>query len=241
MMMASSSSINLNPKVKFSDKLFFDQYKYCIKGELPWVEVCKSLSKDRIKSLLDMWDSHRHYRKKINFGGSWKNKEEYYLPELLEPSLYIANRWFVDHQQDVKLQFFRDKVFIYTNNQHHLNELNDLNVYVDLSVTEINLDRPRDTVKARYPGFIVRAYLRPMHITHNQREALTNFITTNESEIRTNVGLERFINLDPKRYNYYTLRDYFFVDLRDERLLSVLELMCPGLVRKTVDIIYDDK
>jgi len=240
-MMASSSSINLNPKVKFSDKLFFDQYKYCIKGELPWVEVCKSLSKDRIKSLLDMWDSHRHYRKKINFGGSWKNKEEYYLPELLEPSLYIANRWFVDHQQDVKLQFFRDKVFIYTNNQHHLNELNDLNVYVDLSVTEINLDRPRDTVKARYPGFIVRAYLRPMHITHNQREALTNFITTNESEIRTNVGLERFINLDPKRYNYYTLRDYFFVDLRDERLLSVLELMCPGLVRKTVDIIYDDK
>ena len=240
-MMASSSSINLNPKIKFSDKLFFDQYKYCIRGELPWVEVCKSLNKDRIKSLLDMWDSHRHYRKKINFGGSWKNKEEYYLPELLEPSLYIANRWFVDHQQDVKLQFFRDKVFIYTNNQHHLNELNDLNVYVDLSVTEINLDRPRDTVKARYPGFIVRAYLRPMHITHNQREALTNFITTNESEIRTNVGLERFISLDPKRYNYYTLRDYFFVDLRDERLLSVLELMCPGLIRKTVDIIYDDK
>lgn len=241
MMMASSSSINLNPKIKFSDKLFFDQYKYCIKGELPWIEVCKSLNNTRIKSLLDMWDSHRYYRKKVNFGGSWKNKEDYYLPELLEPNLYIANQWFVNNQQNVKLQFFRDKVFIYTSNQDHLNELVDLNIYNELSITEISLDRPRDTVKARYPGFTVRVYFRPMHITHNQRESLINFITTNESEIRTNVGLERFINLDPKRYNYYTLRDYFFVDLRDERLLSVLELMCPGLVRKTVDIIYDDK
>ena len=241
--MASLSLINSNPKIKFSDKLFFDQYKYCIRGEMPWVEACKSLDPDRIKHLVEMWDSHSHYRKKINFGGSWRNKwdDEYYLPEEFEPNLLVANQWFIDNVQDVKLQFFRDRVFIYTNNSKHFNELAELNVYNTLHITEVSLDRPRGTVKARYPGFLIRAYFRPTHITQSQRDTLINFINTNEADIRTNVGLERFISLTPNKYTYLTLRDYFFVDLREEKLLSVLELMCPGLVRKTMDIIYEDK
>ena len=238
--MASSSLINLNPKVKFSDRLFFDQYRYCIGAELHWIEACRSLDTDRIKDLIDMWDSHTYYRKKVNFGGSWRTKE-YYLPERLEPSLYIANQWFIDNRQDVKLQFLKDKVFVYTNDIEHLNELKELDVYERLTVTEIKLDRPRGTVKARYPGFQLRAYFRPMQITEQQRNNLMKFINDNEINLRTNIGLERFIKSSPKKYNYLTLRDYFFVDLRDERLLSVLELMCPGIVRKTMDIIYDDK
>jgi hypothetical protein len=153
----------------------------------------------------------------------------------------MANQWFIDHQHEVKLQFLKDKVFVYTNDIEHFNQMSELDVYDDLSITEVKLDRPRGTVKARYPGFQIRVYFRPMHITQQQRDALVNFTNTNVSEIRTNIGLERFINTDPNRYNYLTLRDYFFVDLRDERLLSVLELMCPGVIRKTMDIIYDDK
>ena len=238
--MDTSSSINLSPKIKFSDRLFFDQYRYCVRASLHWVEACRGLNEDRIKHLLEMWDSHSYYRKKINYGGSWRDRE-YFVPHTLEPRLMIANQWFVEHVQDVKLQFLRDKVFVYTNDTKHPGQMADLDVFDDISVTEIRLDRPRGTVKARYPGFQVRAYFRPTHITQQQRDSLVNFLNTNEAELRTNIGLERFINHDPKRFNYLTLRDYFFVDLRDERLLSVLELMCPGIVRKTMDIIYDDK
>ena len=239
--MATSSSINSNPKVKFSDRLFFDQYRYCIRAELHWVEACRRMDPDRIKHLVTMWDSHSYYHKKINFGGSWHNNREYFIPEQIEPRLMIANQWFLDHTQDVKLQFFRDKVFIYTNAKEHFDQLADLDVFDSLNITEINLDRPKGTVKARYPGFQVRSYFRSMHITEAQRDSLASFVNTNQQDIRTNIGLERFLNMDSKRIAYFTLRDYFFVDLRDERLLSVLELMCPGMVRKTMDIIYDDK
>lgn len=238
--MATSSSINLSPKIKFSDRLFFDQYRYCVRAGLHWVEACRGLNEDRIKHLIEMWDTHSYYRKKINYGGSWRDRE-YFVPQTLEPRLVIANQWFVEHVQDIKLQFLRDKVFVYTNDTKHPSQMADLDVFDNINITEIRLDRPRGTVKARYPGFQVRAYFRPTHITQQQRDSLVNFLNTNEAELRTNIGLERFINQDPKRFNYLTLRDYFFVDLRDERLLSVLELMCPGIVRKTMDIIYDDK
>jgi hypothetical protein len=187
-----------------------------------------------------MWDTHSYYRKKVNFGGSWRNKE-YFMPQDIETKLLKANDWFVDNIQDIKLQFLKDKVFVYSNDMIHFDQLVNLDVYDSLSITEVKLDRPRGTVKARYPGFQIRAYFRPTHITQQQRDNLTNFVQSNEPQLRTNIGLERFLTLDPGRMSYLTLRDYFFVDLVDERLLSVLELMCPGLVRKTMDIIYEDK
>lgn len=238
--MASSSLINSNPKVKFSDKLFFDQYRYCFRLTASYIEACRNLDHRQIDKLLELWDTHDYYVKRINFGGSWKSKPTH-VPKDHAQRLHRVLRWFNGHVDQVKLQFLRDRVFVYTNDFSHFDELANLNVFTSMSITEIIQDRPRDTVKARYPGYQVRAYLKPMHITEQQRNNLIKFIDDNEFSLHTNIGLERFINLSSGRFNYLTLRDYFFIDLKDQRLLSVLEIMCPGIVRKTVDIIYDDK
>jgi len=220
--------------------LFFDQYRYCFRLTAPYIESCRSLDPSQIDKLLQLWDVHDYYVKRINFGGSWRGKQSR-VPKDHAQKLHRALGWFNEHIDQVKLQFLRDKLFLYTNDIDHFTALENLNVFISMTITEIVQDRPRNTVKARYPGFEIRAYLKPMHIAEQQKNNLIKFINDNEQSLRTNIGLERFINLPPTKFNHLVLRDYFFIDLRDQRLLSVLDIMCPGMIRKTIDIIYDDK
>jgi hypothetical protein len=78
--------------------------------------------------------------------------------------------------------------------------------------------------------------LKSKSMTITEKRNLKKFINDNAWHLRLNVGLERFVTNNSSR-----LRDYFFIDFQDKRLLSLLELMIPGTIRKTMDIIYDDK
>jgi hypothetical protein len=117
-----------------------------------------------------------------------------------------------------------------------LADLNEKMIVAEALVTEVILDRNEGSVKSRYPGFEVRAYLRPRMLTGTEKRNLIKFIDQNAWHVRLNVGLERFVNNSSLR-----MRDYFFIDFQDHRLAGILELMVPGAIRKTMDIIYEDK
>ena len=136
----------------------------------------------------------------------------------------------------IKQQFVRDKVFIYSNDEGELEELRYMINPEIFLLSEVIIDRPENTVKSRYPGYSVRAYLKSKSMSITEKRNLMKFINDNAWHLRLNVGLERFVTNNSSR-----LRDYFFIDFQDERLLSLLELMIPGTIRKTMDIIYEDK
>ena len=140
-----------------------------------------------------------------------------------------------------ELKIFRNKCFIYTNNLELSEQLDLLGMFEEVRVSEVAIARPRNTVKSRYPGYRLRIYFKPIDITETERHNIIQFIDNNDHSIKMNVGMERFYGGTQARGRYLTLRDYYFIDLKDERLASMLELTCPGIIRKTMDIIYDDK
>jgi len=233
--MVSLSSTNSNPRIKFSDRLYFDKYRYSLRLDLQWVECVRFLDHDRIEYLLEMWDTHQWYDRKINKGGTWKSRHRRTMESEDRGKLHKLCDWFQEHD-NVKKQFVRDKVFIYSNNERELEELRYMINPETHLLSEIIIDRPENTVKSRYPGYEARAYLRSKRMSITEKRNLTKFIDQNSWNIRLNVGLERFVANHSTR-----LRDYFFIDFKDRRLTGILELMVPGTVRKTADIIYDDK
>ena len=234
--MASLSSTNSNPRIKFSDRLYFDKYRYCLRLNLPWVECVRYLDHDRIEYLLEMWDTHQWYDRKINKGGTWKARHRRTLVLEDKQKLHRLCDWLVERQGMIKQQFVRDKVFIYSNDEGELEELRYMINPEIFLLSEVIIDRPENTVKSRYPGYSVRAYLKSKSMTITEKRNLMKFINDNAWHLRLNVGLERFVSNNSSR-----LRDYFFIDFQDKRLLSLLELMIPGTIRKTMDIIYEDK
>lgn len=223
--------ISSNPRIKFSDRLYFDRYRYCLRLDMPWVESVRYLDHDRIDYLIEMWDTHDWYERKINKGGTWKSKRRNTLTTESKHRLHRLCDWLLEFQGSVKQQFSKDKAFIYSNDQGELEMLvQDINPKGYL-MSEVIIDRPANTVKSRYDGFTVRAYLRSRSMSTQEKQTLVKFISNNKPHIRINVGLERFVTNNSVR-----LRDYFFIDLPDRRLLGVLELMVPGTIRKIMDI-----
>jgi len=234
--MVSLSLTNSNPRIKFSDRLYFDKYRYCLRMNMPWVECVRFLDHDRIDYLLEIWDTHAWYDRKINKGGTWKIRHRRTLVSEDKQKLHRLCDWLTERQGTIKQQFVKGKVFVYSNNEEELERLKqDIDPEIFL-MSEVIIDRPQNTVKSRYPGFEVRAYLKAKSMSITEKRTFMKFIDQNMWHIRLNVGLERFVTNNSTR-----LRDYFFIDFHDKKLLSILELMVPGTIRKTMDIIYDDK
>lgn len=182
-----------------------------------------------------------HYSRKINFGGNWTVNSSDDVTETTGKNLHTLCDFLIENKNNIKTQFIRRKLFIYSNNKDMGITLDNLGIFDDISVTEVILDRPRGTVKSRYPGYILRVYFKPISITELERHNLLQFINNNDSSLKMNVGMDRWHRGDRSRMRYLTLRDYYFIDFTDQRLASMLELVCPGVIRKTMDIIYDDK
>lgn len=226
----------LNQRTKFSDRLYFNQYKHCLRLDIPYVESLRRLDHSHIDHLLDLWDLHSYFIKNVNPGGSWKRTPREIPPFDLKEKLHLLLDWLLDHSHEIKCQFQRNKVFLYSNNLDTLKEIAGKDIAISMKYSEVIVDRPADTVKSRYPGYTLRVYFKSTNIAGKDKKNLIKFIDNNSYQIRLNIGLERFVTNNSTR-----LRDYFFIDLVDDLLLSILELMCPGVVRKTMDIIYDDK
>lgn len=180
------------------------------------------------------------YARKINFGGTWREREDDISQHDID-NLHTMCDFFIDNKSLIKLQFQRNKCFIYTNNLELSEQLDLLGIFEEVRVNEISIARPRNTVTSRYPGYRLRIYFKPIDITETERYNLIQFIDNNYHFIKMNVGMKKFYGKIQLKGRYLTLRDYYFIDLKDERLSSMLELTCPGVIRKTVDIIYDDK
>lgn len=221
--------------------MYYDRYRYCFRVVLPHIHaIGQQLDHDHIDRVVTLKENMEFYARKINFGGSWREREAD-ISQYDIDNLHTLCDFFIDHRPLIKLQFLRNKCFIYTNNLELSEQLDLLGMFEEVRVSEVAIARPRNTVKSRYLGYQLRIYFKPIDITETERHNIIQFIDNNDHSIKMNVGMERFYGGTQARGRYLTLRDYYFIDLKDERLASMLELTCPGIIRKTMDIIYDDK
>ena len=233
--------ISSNPRSKHSDRLYYDRYQYCFRVVLPHIEaIGQRLDHQHINKIVTLRDNLDYYTRKVNFGGTWKEKVDSITQEDID-NLHRLCDFFIKHKGNIKLQFLRNKCFIYTNDVELSEQLDHLHIFKEIVISKVEVARPRNTVKSRYPGYDLRIYFKPVKITEKERYNLIHFIDNNDHAIKLNVGMERFYGGSQSRGRYLTLRDYYFIDLMDRRLASMLELTCPGVIRKTMDIIYDDK
>lgn len=126
-------------------------------------------------------------------------------------------------------------VWVYSNNLDFLKGLADTNYSRRSEITEVLLDRPRDSVKLRKSDYQYRTYFRDCNLTQENRQYLENWLR-NQQNIRVSTGLQEF--LDRGWRNLYS--NYFF-DHNDTRLTQMLGLIVPRAVKTTKTIVIADK
>lgn len=121
---------------------------------------------------------------------------------------------------------------VYTNDLLLIDRLDRMPILTYKTFTQAKIVRPKDTVALKKPKHKFRSYFRLCNLTAQQKDHLEAFLTNHLDHVRVSPALQEWLAIP-----YTRIQDYFFVDHDNESWLTMLNLVVPGCLRKTMHII----
>jgi hypothetical protein len=233
MKMAISSLTPQSPNFKpvTSDRLFYDHWQYCIRFRLEEVNCLRySLDAEKIDELLtrrEVW------RERVRQRWPQNNFVRPHSPitDTTRETLYAFADFLKCTTEPYKMVISVNQCWIYSNSPNLLERIDRLPFVNYAKFTESVIVRPRNTVAVRHPRHRYRSYFRATKLTDQEKDRILSFLQ-GQTDIRTSPALTEWIATPFNR-----TQDYFFVDYNAETWLTMLSLVRPGLIRKTVQIV----
>ena len=218
------------------DRLFYDLYNYCLGFYLEEVSCLRRLDHAYIDDTMERRRQWREIAQQRWVNGrqkhgvilrrSWKE-----ITEKTVADLHVLAEHLLTAQSDYKLVVSVNQGYIYTNDLPLIDQLSDLPELSYKIYTQAQITRPKNTIALRNPRHQFRTYFKLVKLTKEQKDHLMNFLHS-QKHIRISPGLTRWLDCPFNRS-----QDYFFVDHNSESWLTMLNLVHPGIVRKTMHII----
>lgn len=214
-----------------SDRLFYDHWQYCIKFRLEEVNCLRySLEAEDIDALLtrrEVWrDRVRQRWPQNNFV-----RPHTPITTTTREILYAFADFLKLATVPYKMVISVNQCWIYSNDVIFLERIERLPFVNSAKFTESVIVRPKNTVALRNPCHQYRSYFRATKLTADEKERILSFLQ-GQTSVRISPALADWIATPFNR-----TQDYFFVDYNGESWLTMLALIRPGLIRKTVQIV----
>jgi hypothetical protein len=233
MMKGTLSLIHQSPIFKpvSSDRLFYDHWQYCIRFRLEEVNCLRySLEAEKIDELLtrrEMW------RERVRQRWPQNNFVRPHSPitDGTREILYAFADFLKLTTEPYKMVISVNQCWIYSNSSNLLERIGRLPFVRNSKFTEAVIVRPRNTVAVKHPHHSYRSYFKATKLTEQERERIVVFLQ-DQHDVRISPALTTWIATPFNR-----TQDYFFVDYNSESWLTMLGLIRPGLIRRTVQIV----
>ena len=201
------------------DRLYYNQYQYCMKFTVRGAGHSRSRDSESIIDSIQHLNSSRHF-KTIRVSDS----ELAYL-------LAVNQELNTAAEQHIRITCY-DSMQIYTNDTVLLERVRLLNTATDARYHEAIVDRPRDVLIRKQSKSLYRTYFKSINVDKETSVRVKKFLLDRTDCFKFTPGFRYYLTRDAKIY----FRDYFFVDHDSPADITMLSLVCPGIVRKTVPI-----
>jgi hypothetical protein len=135
-------------------------------------------------------------------------------------------------RSDYKLVVSINQAHVYTNDLTLIDLLDQLLGISHREYSQSQINRPANTIRLKNPKHKFRSYFKTTKLSAQQKLNLDNFLINQRQSSRPSPSLTTWI-----KGPWLRTQDYFFVDYNSESWLTMLALTCPGLIRKTNEII----
>jgi hypothetical protein len=208
------------------DRLFYDQYQFCMTVGLFEAGCLRQLSHEYIDHIVRI---RKEYRKA---GDTWYNVRGNISDEMIA-DLHKLCDVLTNTKHQFKLLTEYSGFRLYTNNKPLLKEVIDTNIRFGFThFKQAVLDRPRNTVKLKNPKHLHRSYFNRAKLSGPEKTAITNFFNNNINTVRLSPCLQEWL-VQPFKWT----EPYYFVDHDDDAWMVMLSLIRPGLIKKTNTIV----
>lgn len=233
----SSLSDNLSRFVPVAkDRLFYDQFCYSFGFYVAEANCLRNLSHDNIDYKLERLASWRNLAKKRlssvfrNYPAA--NPHAIPITEITAQNLHQVANVLLATNQPYKLVVSVHSGMVYTNDIDLINQLDRLPALQHKSFARASVVRKKNTIVLKNSMFEFRGYFRTQNLSGQQKEHLHNFLENQQGSVRISPALQRWLDQPFNR-----TQDYYFVDYNTTAWASMLNLVVPGLLRKTMPII----
>ena len=161
------------------------------------------------------------------------------IPEItddLRAKCHLLCSFFINVPNDYKLVISLDTGYFYTN---HLQDITDLLNFPQVMMEQLREaveDIPKNSIIIKNSQYKLRTYFKSQHLSNTeQKENLRNLLMQ-QAEIRLGPSLnEWFDRYELSKY----IADNYFIDHNDISILTMVSLVCPVKIKKTLNIICD--
>lgn len=237
--MGTSSLIDSNLKINTtkSDRLFYNTYRYVLFFNMLGVENlrgCKGKEIDDVAANVDLRLRQRqHYRVK-NWGGNWAPMSSWFDEPPQREDLVDLAVTVLSLGAGVRFVVTKNHGYLYSNDVASLHTIAKKHYMLSTTLREAVIDRPRNTIRLKKKQHLLRSYFNNTRLTEENKARLINFFNNNVNEVRPSPSLAAYMLPDSR---WHWISDHLFFDHNDTKLLLMLGLVCPGIVKKTLDII----
>ena len=239
--MDTSSLTNLLPfKPVAKDRLFYDQFEYCIGFQLDEISALRELDHARIDDIIERRKQWREIAQQRWVKGqrphgsvgtimsrSWRDITAQTLADL-----HTLADVLLTTSAEYKLVVSVNQGYVYTNELFLIDKLAVMPELSHKTYTRAEIIRPKNTIQLKNPVHEFRTYFRSVKLSAQEKRTLIDFLQNQHSHTRMSQGLKNWAN-DP----FTRTQDYFFVDHNGSSWLSMLSLVRPGIIRKTLQIV----
>jgi hypothetical protein len=212
--------------------LYYAQYEWCITINISEAPCLRYLDSKKFEQALR---NAKHWSEQDRFGENfraWSPTKETALRETRDVLL--------TETEPYRTVVSFGTVSVYTNHVDIADRLINLgNDGVRLRlVRRALMDKPAGVVQLRESQYAYRTYLRERKYTKDQRDMLANFLHSRQDTLRVSPALASWANGTFIGYtrNLSYSRSYYFVDHDHPNEGTMLSLVMPGIVRKTMPI-----
>jgi len=191
------------------------------------ISALRQLDHALINKVLDKRD---FYRRSSNYSGRWRGHDQAITGEIRENCHSMCD--FLQAQKDYKIMLIQDWGYLYTNNLELVRSMERLAYITPRELKQVSVDLARDTMLIRNSTHQYRSYFRTAKINSDQKNKLCNFLLNQD-----NIRMSPMLNKWPKNTKHYYIEYIFFIDHDNISLPTMLSLIQPDCIRKTVRLV----
>ena len=148
--------------------------------------------------------------------------------------LHAMCDFLLEDSRDRKIMISGDVVHLYTCDASLVKDVISLSYVKNASHKQIQVVGQPNTIQLKKPRHAWRSYFRQRQMTVEHKDNLVKFLTVQEN-VRLSPSMKWFLTSDHQTRMY----DYYFVDHDDSGLITMLSLIVPGIIRRTLPITAD--
>lgn len=219
--------------------LYFGQYRYAINWRQDEINCIRSLDHD---TMLHTMKCRMHYesRRHVN----WQNRgSESYVSKFTtkcRSNLEAMRAMLAAESEPFKLVLFTHEATIYTNDITLYDRIWACAWVNHVKVKQADVVLPPDSVVLKDPKFLYRTYFRNCELEPEQKITLSQWLYSQGQEVAASLSLRELCkctrNLRRPWHDNHVF-SHFFLDHNSPLYETMLNMVVPGIVRKTVNIV----